>query len=101
MSVWLAVMFGFLTYPVFWWMSRTWDHWTERFRYKAARKRFIKDMSARVREFAPGAAAPNAAAPTPAPVQPELAPAPPMVNNAPAPDAEPSAPEAPPAPAPG
>jgi hypothetical protein len=92
-------MFAFLTYPVFWWLSRTWDHLTERFRYKSARKRFIKDMGVRVREFASSTAAP--VAPTPAPVQPELAPAPPAVNNAPSPAAEPSAPEAPPAPAPG
>jgi hypothetical protein len=57
MSVWLAVMFGFLTYPVWWWMCRTWDRITERMRYKAARKRFIKEMAGRVRAYAPTASA--------------------------------------------
>ena len=57
MSVWLAVMFGFLTYPVWWWMCRTWDRITERMRYKAARKRFINEMAGRVRAYAPTASA--------------------------------------------
>jgi hypothetical protein len=80
MSISLAIMFGFLTYPVFWWISRTWDRITERMRYKAARKRFIKDMAGRVRAYAPAAAAPQQ---TPAPQ------APPPAPEAPAP--EPSA----------
>jgi hypothetical protein len=63
MSVALAGMFGFLTYPLFWWLSATWDRLTERMRYKAARKRFINEMSGRVRAYAPGASA--AAQPTP------------------------------------
>lgn len=65
MSVWLAVMFGFLTYPVWWWVCRTWDRITERIRYKAARKRFIKDMVGRMKAYAP------TAAPQPAPAPPE------------------------------
>jgi hypothetical protein len=64
MSIMLAVMFAFLTYPVFWWITRTWDRLTEKWRYKAARKRFINEMAGRVRVYAPGAAAPS---PTPAP----------------------------------
>jgi hypothetical protein len=83
-SISLAVMFGFLTYPVFWWISRTWDRITERMRYKAARKRFIKDMTGRVRAYAPSAAAPAAPQQAPAPQS-----APPASPDAPAP--EPSA----------
>lgn len=86
MSVWLAVMFGFLTYPVFWWISRTWDRLTERFRYKNARKRFIKEMAGRVRAYAPSST-PAVAAPAP------VAPAPSATA------AEPAPPEAPPEPA--
>jgi translation initiation factor IF-1 len=55
MSVMLAVMFAFLTYPVFWWLARTWDRITERWRYRAARKRFIAEMTGRVQSYAPGA----------------------------------------------
>jgi hypothetical protein len=55
-SVWLALMFAFLTYPVFWWICRTWDRITERMRYKAARKRFIKDMTGHVQAYAPSRA---------------------------------------------
>ncbi|MEZ5994728.1 MAG: hypothetical protein R3C25_03160 [Hyphomonadaceae bacterium] len=54
-SISLAVMFAFLTYPVFWWLCRTWDRITERMRYKAARKRFLAEMDTRVRAYAPGA----------------------------------------------
>jgi hypothetical protein len=75
MSISLALMFGFLTYPVFWWLSRTWDRITERMRYKAARKRFIKDMTGRVRAYAP-AAPPAAAQQAPAPQASPEAPAP-------------------------
>ncbi len=89
-AAWLGVMFGFLTYPVFWWLCRTWDQLTERMRYRAARKRFIKDMSERVRAFAPTAAAQSAP-------KPELAPAPPAINDAPEPPAPAPAPDAPPA----
>lgn len=72
LSIALALMFGFLTYPVLWWICRTWDRVTERMRYKAARKRFISEMAAQVRAYAPGAAAQQA---PPAPAAPE-APAP-------------------------
>jgi|CXWL01.1.fsa_nt_gi hypothetical protein len=48
-----ASMFGILLYPVFWWLSATWDRITENMRYKAARKRFIADMNARVQVYAP------------------------------------------------
>jgi hypothetical protein len=76
MSISLALMFGFLTYPVFWWISRTWDRITERMRYKAARKRFIAEMEGRVRAYAPASAAPQQTpAPAPPPPRPE-APAP-------------------------
>ncbi len=55
MSAFLAIMFGFLTYPVFWWLCGLWDRFTENMRYKAARKRFIADMAGRVRAYAPSA----------------------------------------------
>lgn len=71
-SVMLAIMFAFLAYPLFWWITRTWDRLTERWRYQAARKRFIEDMSDRVRAFASGAAA--AAAVAEAPVEAEAPP---------------------------
>lgn len=58
MSIFLALMFGFLTYPVFWWLCSLWDRFTEGARYKAARERFIDDMSARARAYAPSAAPP-------------------------------------------
>jgi len=60
LSVGLALMFGFLTYPVFWWMCRVWDRITERMRYRAARKRFLKEMDGRVKAYAPQANAPAA-----------------------------------------
>jgi membrane-bound metal-dependent hydrolase YbcI (DUF457 family) len=60
MSISLAVMFGFLTYPVFWWLCRTWDRITEKMRYKSARKKFIAEMSGRVQAYA---SAPNAETP--------------------------------------
>lgn len=53
----LAAMFAFLAFPLFWWICATWDRVTERARYKAARKRFIAEMEERVRKFAPNAAA--------------------------------------------
>ncbi len=66
LSISLSIMFGFLTYPVFWWLCRTWDRLTEKMRYKNARKRFIADMDGRVRAYAPGpAAAPEVQAPAP------------------------------------
>lgn len=67
-SIWLAVMFAFLTYPVWWWLARTWDRITERMRYRAARKRFLREMDARAQTYAPRAS------PQPAPVQPETPP---------------------------
>jgi hypothetical protein len=72
LSISLSLMFGFLTYPVFWWICRTWDRITERMRYRAARKRFLKDMEGRVSAYAPQA---NAPAPQAAPrAQPETPP---------------------------
>lgn len=56
MSIYLAIMFGFLTYPVFWWICGLWDRLTERMRYRNARKNFIAEMEARVRAYAPGGA---------------------------------------------
>lgn len=98
MSISLALMFGFLTYPVFWWLSRTWDRLTERMRYRSARKRFIKEMSGRVKAYAPVAAAP--AAPTAA-VPTVEAPAPAAAAPPPSPEAAPPSPDAPPEPAAG
>jgi hypothetical protein len=57
-SISLALMFGFLTYPVYWWLCRTWDRITERMRYKSARKRFITNVAERVRAYSPKASAP-------------------------------------------
>jgi hypothetical protein len=71
-SVSLALMFAFLTYPVFWWLCRIWDRVTERMRYRAARKRFLADMDGRVRAYAPQASAP--ATPPPVAAQPETPP---------------------------
>src|SRR5690606_37938466 len=72
-SVALALMFGFLTYPVFWWICRTWDRISERFRYRAARGRFIEEMRGRVQAYAPQRAG-AAPAPQPAPEPPRAAP---------------------------
>lgn len=58
-SVSLALMFAFLTYPVFWWICRVWDRITERMRYRAARKRFLADMDGRAKAYAPQASAPE------------------------------------------
>ncbi len=66
-SIWLAVMFAFLTYPVFWWLTRTWDRITARMRYRAAKKKFLNEMSAR--------AATYVSAPATQPDAPEGAPA--------------------------
>ena len=52
MSIMLALMFAFLSYPLFWWICRTWDRLTEKARYKAARKKFIAEMSGRVQAYA-------------------------------------------------
>lgn len=51
-SMWLAVMFAFLTYPVWWWLARTWDRITERMRYRAAKKKFLGEMQARADAYA-------------------------------------------------
>lgn len=67
-GVWLAVMFGFLTYPAWWWLARLWDRITERMRYRAAKKRFLNEMQARANTYAPQA---NVA---PSPAQPETPP---------------------------
>lgn len=61
-SIWLAVMFGFLTYPVFWWLAKVWDRITERMRYRAARKRFLAEMQARANAYAQQASGAAAAA---------------------------------------
>jgi len=63
MSIMLALMFAFLSYPLFWWICRTWDRLTEKARYKAARKKFIAEMSGRVQAYAlaPQAEAPSSA----------------------------------------
>jgi hypothetical protein len=66
-SIWLAVMFAFLTYPVFWWLARTWDRITERMRYRAAKKKFLAEMSARAGTYAAAPATqPDAPEGTPA-----------------------------------
>jgi hypothetical protein len=67
-SIMFAVMFGFLTYPVFWWLCGIWDRVSERMRYRRARKRFIAEMTGRVRAYAPRAPQPTPhAAPAPMP----------------------------------
>jgi hypothetical protein len=55
-SGFLAAMFGFLAFPLLWWICATWDRITERMRYRAARKSFIAEMEQRVRQYAPAAA---------------------------------------------
>ncbi|MGD9981419.1 MAG: hypothetical protein AB7H66_03705 [Hyphomonadaceae bacterium] len=72
LSLGLALMFGFLTYPVFWWICRVWDRITERMRYRAAKKRFLKEMDGRAKGYASQANAP-AATPSP-PAQTETPP---------------------------
>lgn len=67
-SVWLAIMFAFLTYPVFWWLAKMWDRITERMRYRAAKKRFLAEMQARANAYA------QQANTTPPAVQPETPP---------------------------
>lgn len=61
MSIFLALMFAALTYPVFWWLCVTWDRVTGRMRYRAARERFLKDMDGRAQAFAPRPGAPQTA----------------------------------------
>jgi hypothetical protein len=56
MSVVLALMFAFLTYPLFWWLCGLWGRFSARAKYKAARNRLVADVEARV-----GASAPTAA----------------------------------------
>jgi hypothetical protein len=66
-SVVFALMIGFLTYPVFWWLCALWDRVRESTRYARARKAFIADMAGRARAYgsrAPATApAPTASAP--------------------------------------
>jgi hypothetical protein len=62
MSIFLALMFATLTYPMFWWLCGTWDRITERMRYKAARRRFLSDMDGRAQAYAPRPEAPQPAA---------------------------------------
>jgi hypothetical protein len=75
-AAWLGLMFGFLFYPVFWWISATWDRVTERMRYRSARKRFIKEMTGRVRAHAPTAPAAPQTSPEPSPTAGSAAPEP-------------------------
>jgi hypothetical protein len=64
-SIMFAVMFAVLTYPVLWWLCGLWDRVSERIRYPRARKRFIAEMTGRVRAYAPRPAQPAPArAPT-------------------------------------
>jgi hypothetical protein len=63
----LALMFGLFAYPVFWWLCSVWDRISERGRYTRARKRFIAEMTGRVRAYAPRAAQTAQAAPAPPP----------------------------------
>lgn len=44
--------FALLTFPIVWWASSAWDRITGQMRYRAARKRFINEMSARVQAYA-------------------------------------------------
>ena len=53
MSGFLALMFAFLCYPVFWGACGLWDRVSESMRYKSERKRFIDDMMGRVQAYAP------------------------------------------------
>lgn len=88
LSIFMAAMFAFLTYPIFWWLSSVWDKLTEKMRYRGARKRFLKEMEARVQAYKPSAS--PAPSPQPAPAPP---PAPP-----PAPEPQAAAPEPEPTP---
>lgn len=58
MAGFMAGFFAFLTVPVLWWIWKTWDRVTESMRFKAARKKFIAEMEARVRAYAPQAHTP-------------------------------------------
>lgn len=53
MSGFLALMFAFLCYPVFWGVCGLWDRLSESMRYKRERRRFIDDMIGRVAAYAP------------------------------------------------
>jgi hypothetical protein len=53
----LAGSFACLLMPALWWLLALWDRITERMRFKAARKRFITETTARVQAHAPRAAA--------------------------------------------
>lgn len=61
LAIGLAAMFAVISFPVFWWLSGVWDRVSERIRYKHARKRFIADMTGRVRAYASGASGPQSA----------------------------------------
>ncbi len=69
----LAALFGIFTYPVFWWLIGMWDQFTERMRYRAARKRFLLEMDARSSAYAPQAS--PSASPVAAQTPPEANPA--------------------------
>lgn len=56
-GLWLGIMFGFLSYPAWWWLARTWDRITERMRYRAAKKKFLVEMQARADAYAEAAEA--------------------------------------------
>ena len=54
-SVWATVwgvVFAIVTYPILWWLSAQWDRITSEMRYRETRKRFVDEMTERVREFA-------------------------------------------------
>lgn len=48
----LTVAAAMLLYPAYVWLCRAWDRITERMRYRAARTRFITEMSVRVQAYA-------------------------------------------------
>lgn len=51
-SLWLGGVLAFLSYPMFWWLARTWDRITERMRYRAARKKFLGELGVRAAAYA-------------------------------------------------
>jgi hypothetical protein len=63
-AILLALVMGGITYPVFWWLCALWDRVGERIRYRHARKRFIADMTGRVRAYARRPASQPQPAPT-------------------------------------
>jgi len=58
MSVFLAVAFAVLTFPIVWGLSALWDRLSARARYGRARAAFLSDAEAQVRALAGAAARP-------------------------------------------